>query len=127
MDDIFSTEIIGECEIPKMTKDEFIQKTQAMLKRIMDEYGKYWSDAPVDDEAEDCSRCHGFLYIEQGGEGNVDCPNCKGTGKNLDRIFDADGFLEFMEHTIMFGSEPFIEVMECEFTPSYTTPAKDSL
>lgn len=103
-----------------ITKDEFIQKTKALLSVIMDGYKSHWSvKFNEDDDSEDnvCSRCNGFTQIEQGGD-TVDCYMCNGTGASMEKVFDHDGFLEFMEHTIIFGSEPFLELMECEIIPS---------
>lgn len=99
-----------------MTKDEFIQKTKAMLSAIIDGYSGHWSNRfEEDDESEEnsCPRCGGFTQIERGGY-VVDCTSCKGTGLSNERVFDKDGFVEFMEHTVMFGTEPFLELMECE-------------
>jgi len=104
-----------------MTKDEFIQKTKAMLSAIMDRYTMCWSNRfEEDDESEEnsCPRCGGFTQIEQGGY-IVDCYSCKGTGLSNERVFDKDGFVEFMEHTVMFGTEPFLELMECEILPEH--------
>jgi len=103
-----------------ITKDQFIEKTKAMLRVIMDGYTSHWSNKfNENDESEEnvCLRCNGFTQIEQGGD-SVDCYLCNGTGVNSERVFDHDGFLEFMEHTVMFGNEPFLELMECEIIPS---------
>ena len=102
-----------------MSKDEFIQKTKAMLLGIMHNYSMHWSNKfDENDESEEnsCSRCGGFTQIEQGGY-IVDCPSCEGTGLSSERVFYTDGFVEYMEHTVMFGTEPFLELMECEIMP----------
>lgn len=99
-----------------MTKDEFIQKAKAILSTIMDGYTMHWSNRFSEDDESDenqCHRCGGWMQIEQGGN-IVDCYSCKGTGLSNERVFDTDGFVEFMEHTVMFGTEPFLELMECE-------------
>lgn len=100
-----------------MAKDEFILKTKALLSAIMEGYSAHWRDKfSEDDEDNACERCGGGTQIEQGGD-IVDCPSCKGTGVSSERVFDGDGFVEFMEHEVMFGTEPFLELMECEILP----------
>lgn len=99
-----------------MTKDEFIQKTKAMLSAIMDGYSMHWSNRFSEDGdsgENSCLRCGGFTQIEQGGY-IVDCTSCEGTGLSSERVFDEEGFVEFMEHTVLFGTEPFLELMNCE-------------
>lgn len=98
----------------KMASDEFIQKTKAMLKGILDEYSSCWSNKfNEEDESNVCERCGGGTQIVQGGD-IVDCTSCDGTGQSSERVFDQDRFVEFMEHSVMFGDEPFLELMECE-------------
>ena len=53
MEDIFNSDFTTEesLELPKMTKDEFIQKTRSMLQVIMDGYSScllYTSPSPRD-------------------------------------------------------------------------------
>lgn len=69
-----------------------------------------------DDESEEniCSRCNGFLYICEGGVGDVDCPSCKGTGLNSERVFDTENFVEFIENGVIFGEQPFLDLLHCE-------------
>lgn len=119
MEDIFNTDFTMEenSQPPKMTKDEFIQKTRSMLQAIMDEYSSNWKDKfDEDDESEEntCSRCNGFLYICEGGVGDVDCPSCKGTGLNSERVFDTENFVSFIEHDVIFGEHPFLDLLHCE-------------
>lgn len=120
MDDIFDlgSDVELDSQPPKMTKDEFIKKTRLMLKLILDEYGRNWKNKYNEDDEENeentCSRCNGFLYIEQGGFGGVDCPCCNGTGLNSERVFDAEPFLEFIEQDVMFGNQPFLDLIYCE-------------
>lgn len=101
---------------PNMTKDEFIQKTRSMLQLILDEYTRNWKDTfDEEDESDEniCTRCSGFTQIEQCGE-TVDCTSCGGTGMNSERVFDAESFLEFIEHDMIFGSQPFLDLLYCE-------------
>lgn len=119
MEDIFNTDFTMEenSQPPKMTKDEFIKKTRSMLQAIMDGYSSNWKDKfDEEDESEEntCSRCNGFLYIEQGGVGDVDCPSCNGTGRNNERVFDTENFVEFIEHGVIFGEQPFLDLLHCE-------------
>ena len=120
MEDIFNSDFTTEesLELPKMTKDEFIQKTRSMLQVIMDGYSSNWKDKYNEEDEENeentCSRCNGFLYICEGGVGDVDCPSCKGTGFNNERIFDAENFIEFVEHDVIFGEQPFLDLLYCE-------------
>ena len=120
MEDIFNTDFTMEenSQPPKMTKDEFIQKTRSMLQAIMDGYSINWKDkySEEDEESEEntCTRCNGFLYIEQGGVGDVDCPSCNGTGLNSERVFDTENFVEFIEHDVIFGKQPFLDLLHCE-------------
>jgi len=100
----------------EMTSDEFIKKTKEMLQNILADYTSRWKRKyDEDDESEEncCSRCGGCLYIEQGGD-IVDCYVCNGTGINTDTIFDAEGFCEFIEHEVIFGNEPFLELIEAQ-------------
>ena len=118
MEDIFDTYFTMEenSQPPKMTKDEFIQKTRSMLQTIMDGYSSNWKDKfDEDDESEEntCSRCGGFTQIEQGGE-TVDCTSCNGTGLSSERVFDTENFMEFMEHDVIFGEQPFLDLLHCE-------------
>ncbi|MBK9258138.1 MAG: hypothetical protein IPM42_22085 [Saprospiraceae bacterium] len=122
MDDIFSTNIDLETDSqpPKMTKDEFIAKAKKLLAKIDMKYSQHWKDKPDDNEEAVCSRCGGFTQIEQGGD-IVDCHMCKGTGEAQgERVFDSEGFLEVIEHEIMFGSEPFFELINCEIVDTKT-------
>jgi len=122
MEDIF--DLKGGLELDnsqplKMTKDEFIKKTRSLLQLILDEYGRNWKDRFTEDDEETeentCTRCNGFLYIEQGGAGDVNCPSCNGTGVRNERVFDKETFLEFIEHDVMFGGQPFLDLLHCEF------------
>lgn len=116
MENIFDTIDDSSHEIEvEFTKDEFIIKAKALLTKMLELYQNS-HDAFNDDENEEstCSRCNGFLYIEQGGVGDVDCPNCNGTGKNLDVKLDVELFAENIEHKIIFGSEPFFELINCK-------------
>lgn len=100
----------------KMTSEEFVLKTKALLKNILDEWSDSHSrkfDAEDDSEGNVCDRCDGYSQIEQGGD-IVDCNVCDGTGQNNEVVFDTESFSEFMTHTVIFGSEPFYELMECE-------------
>lgn len=103
-----------------LTPQEFIAKTKAMLKHIYDGYSNYVKHEVIPDST--CSRCGGFLYIEQGGVGDVDCPSCKGTGMEHENGFDAEGFSEFIEHGVMFGNQPFLELIECSIKDSEDNP-----
>ena len=117
MEDIFNTDFTMEenSQPPKMTKDEFIQKTRSMLQAIMDGYTINWKDKySEEDEENTCTRCNGFLYIEQGGVGDGDCPSCNGTGLNSERVFDTENFVEFIEHGVIFGEQPFLNLLHCE-------------
>jgi len=103
---------------PKMTKDEFIEKTRSMLDLVLYEYCKNLKDKFTEDDAETqentCARCNGFLYIEEGGTGDVSCPSCNGNGINNERVFDKETFLEFIEHDLIFGGQPFLDLLHCE-------------
>ena len=121
MEDIFDLKEeleLGNSQPLKMTKDEFIKKTRSLLQLILDEYGRNWEDRFTEDDEETeestCPRCNGFLYIEQGGEGDVNCPSCNGTGVSSERVFDKETFLEFIEHDVMFGEQPFLNLLHCE-------------
>lgn len=107
--DPFDHEIYEPQEI-RMTKDEFITKTKEMLNLIYNEYVDSYRDV---EEDESCKRCGGFCYIEEGGE-TVECYSCNGEGVEIGRVFDKDSFVEFMEHEVMFGGQPFLELLECK-------------
>jgi hypothetical protein len=119
MEDIFDNDFTMDGENsqpPKMTKDQFIQKTRSMLQAIMDGYSSNWKDKfDEEDESEEntCTRCGGFTQIEQGGE-IVDCTSCGGTGMNCERVFDTENFVEFIEHGVIFGEQPFLDLLHCE-------------
>lgn len=99
-----------EDKIAPMSKDEFIAKAKALLMKIDEVYTRSFHDKP---EEESCERCGGMLYIEQGGE-VVDCTSCKGTGNAQYRVFDREEFSDAIEHEIMFGEQPFFELIGCE-------------
>lgn len=106
----------------KMTSKEFVLKTKTMLKNILDEWSNSHSrkfDTEDDSEENVCDRCGGYAQIEQGGD-IVDCNVCDGTGQNNEVVFDTESFLEFITHTVIFGSEPFYELMECELVDKKT-------
>ena len=96
----------------KMNKEEFVLKTRLMLKFIIDGYSKCHKPV-INDENKDCTRCHGNLYIEQGGN-IVDCTSCKGTGVEFESELDETEFCDFMEHIVIFGEQPFFELLECQ-------------
>lgn len=80
---------------PSFTKDEFISKAKAVLDRVEKAYGACWKDVdPEDENAPECPRCHGFLYIEQGGVADVECPSCRGTGVDVERTLNAEELAE---------------------------------
>ncbi len=108
---------------PQMTKDEFIEKAKIVLRKIMDGYSRHWKDHFDESEENQCSRCSGFTQIIQGGE-IADCPSCKGTGMNSERVFDIEGFSEFIEHEVLFGELPFLELLECEILKDENLKAK---
>lgn len=116
MDDLLKhNESTEDCKTLEMTNEEFVTKTKAMLKNILDEYSNSHSrkfDTEDDNEENVCDRCNGYSQIEQGGE-IVDCNICDGTGQNNEVVFDTESFSEFIEHTVMFGNEPFYELLEC--------------
>lgn len=99
----------------KMSTDTFIKLAKELLRSIDEKYTQSWKPKLLDDsEQNTCNTCNGFLYICQGGVGDVDCPSCNGTGQNMESVFDDESFLEFIEHTVMFGKEPFYELIHCE-------------
>jgi hypothetical protein len=119
------SDIENEANSPKLTPQEFIQKTKAMLKHIYESYSKYVKHEQIPDST--CNRCGGFLYIEQGGVGDVDCPSCRGTGMEYESGFDAEGFSEFIEHGIMFGNQPFLELMDAQIIEEQNPTASNSV
>jgi len=63
-------------------------------------YGSCWykkePDLENEEELEFCSHCHGFLYIERGGD-IIDCPYCGGTGIEYpEPEFDSQKFGEWI-------------------------------
>lgn len=88
---------------------EYIEKSKKLLEAMLTIYQNSFKDHSDDDRT--CQRCNGFLYIEQGGYGDVDCPSCNGTGKNMERVFDIEAFSDAIEHQIIFGNHPFFELM----------------
>lgn len=97
----------------EFTKDEFIAKAKALLLKI--QKGHIECYVPVKDENgknEDCSRCGGMLYIEEGGN-VVDCRSCNGTGEEMVNALDETAFCEFIEHEIIWSDEPFFDLINC--------------
>jgi hypothetical protein len=109
-EDIFGQPGLYELQDIQMTKDEFITKTKQMLALILEEYSNSFADV---EENESCTRCGGFCYIEEGGE-TIECYSCNSEGVEIGRVFDKDSFVEFMEHEVMFGGQPFLELLECK-------------
>ena len=101
-----------------MTADEFILKTKKLLQLILDEYSRSWKLIESEDEDGErlCKRCSGFTYIEQGGYADVECPSCNGTGNDCTQVFDSEEFIETLEQNIMFGKEPFLELLHCKIS-----------
>ena len=111
----------GEEHRPKFTNEDYILKAKKFLSEMVNKYTDCWKDDPTEDE---CGRCGGMLYIEQGGVSDVDCPSCNGTGRNNERVFDTDEFMEYFEHT---GLNEVIDLAECEILPppnKNTSPTK---
>lgn len=98
-----------------MTNAEFVEKTKTMLRHIIEGYSAHWRNkfSEEDDPNNVCQRCGGGTQIVQGGD-VVDCTSCNGTGLSSERIFDVEGFADFMEHEVFFGDQPFVELMECK-------------
>lgn len=77
------------------------QALEQLKKDCLEAQKKYedcWEDQPFDEEDEKftCTRCGGFLYIEQGGD-TVDCYACNGTGvERPERVFNAQKFGEWV-------------------------------
>lgn len=110
-----ATELVEDGPVT-MTKNEFIQKTKSMLSDILNEYSECCGNKPTyDDDSEEsvCQRCGGGTQIIQGGE-IVDCTSCNGTGISKDRVFKTERFVEFIEHTVMFGPQPFLDLLHCD-------------
>ena len=102
-----------EEKVIEFTKDEFIEKAKALLKKL--EQGHIGCYVPVKDENgenEDCTRCGGMLYIEDGGEVR-DCHACNGTGESIYNALDETAFCEFIEHEIVWSNEPFFDLINC--------------
>ena len=99
--------------IIEMTINEFLKKTKDLLSLIDSKYGDFYTPKYEEDSEEnECSRCHGFTQVEEGGE-IIDCGNCNGTGESTDVVFDAIGFSEFIEHGIMFTDTTFYDLINC--------------
>lgn len=98
---------------PVFSSDEFVSKTKDMLRFIENGYSSFWKIPEYSEDALECTTCGGFLYVCQGGVADLDCPSCDGTGKDLEKVFDAEGFSEFIEHSVMYGNQPFNELIHC--------------
>lgn len=105
----FAENDLLEVDLKPMTKDDFIAKTKELLKNILEKY----SECHVSDGEGGCYQCNGNAYIERGGD-IVDCSTCKGTGERGEPVFNSGKFLEFIEHEIMFGESPFLELIHVE-------------
>ena len=92
-DDIFKI----EKEPPVvMSKDEFFEKTTALLQKILDEYSGCWytrslkeSDHPEESVCDQCKGC-GVFKLENGEE--RDCFQDREIGECYYRDFDAEEF-----------------------------------
>jgi hypothetical protein len=87
----------------------------SLLKQIYDGYCRFQKHELIPDST--CTTCNGFLYVCRGGVPDVDCPSCGGTGMEREAGLDCEGFAEFIEHGIIFGNTPFLEIIR-EVEPS---------
>jgi hypothetical protein len=99
----------------KMTANEFIDNTKKMLKSIMLEYQQSFYNRTM--KAEEyaiapCDDCNGEGCIKKDNE-EIRCSFGRGDGC-VERCFDMESFLQFMESEIMFGSYPFFDLIDCE-------------
>lgn len=108
-DEDFEENDLSKVDLKPMTKDDFIAKTRELLKSILEKY----SECHVPDGEGSCYQCNGNAYIERGGE-IIDCSTCKGTGEGGDVVFNYEKFLYFVEHEIMFGSSPFLDLINVD-------------
>lgn len=102
IEDIFKLGEISD-DAPELTKSEWIAKARKVFEKLDKAYGECWEpDGRSDEDLPVCSRCHGFLYIEQGGVGDVDCPSCCGTGHEVpNKILNAELLGEKTDEIIM--------------------------
>lgn len=98
----------------KLTKDEFIRKAKELLTSIEKEYCDCWRmPTDIDYEKDDpCGRCHGMLYIEEGGD-TKECESCRGAGVDREHEFDSDDFLNFMEQEVL-ADDCFNDLLRCK-------------
>lgn len=117
MEDIFAFDNIEfNSDNPKMTSVEFVEKTKKMLNEIMNEYSSAHSWRLITEEefkVTPCDSCKGESEFEFCGK-KVNCVQDRERGDCGERVFDNEGFLEFIEQEIMFGASPFIELMTCD-------------
>ena len=98
----------------RMSKDTFIKHSKELLEAIDDTYTECWEDKITDDSEDNiCTNCNGGLYVVEGGD-VIDCRSCNGTGQNYERVFNSEKFLDFIEHSVMFGGMPFYELKDCD-------------
>jgi hypothetical protein len=100
----------------ELSKDEFIQKTRLMLQDILDKHKNSFKDV-FDENKKTCQHCGGFGIIEEGGNGNITCRSCKGSGIGNGKVFDIEGFMDYIEFDVMFGKSPFLELLFCKIKP----------
>lgn len=81
------------------------EKIKVLLKRFLDAWqASHEEEAIAEEDREDCRRCGGFLYIEQGGD-TVDCTVCKGSGfQPTESKLNLEMFAEKAED-IMFNTD----------------------
>ena len=117
INDLFNLEDINSIdhlEPPKLTKDEFIDKTRDLINLILDKYNENWKNKEDNDNTEPCGACNGTAYREQGGD-VVECPSCDGNGVIYEKTFDSESFSRSLEDDIMLGEdEKFFELLECK-------------
>ena len=92
-------------------------EVRKLLQRILDAWGESFEDMIVPEgEEQECSRCHVFLYIEQGGD-TVDCHICKGDGvQKPERVLNHEKFSEKVEDIMFHSDETFFAVLDTETT-----------
>jgi len=114
MEDIFNLENTDPIPLHSLTHEEFVKNIQAFLEELLRIHAKNWKDVDNGEDAPECSRCHGFTEIEQGGE-SVTCPNCKGEGiETSERIFDTISFGSDFEELIFESKHDIFELLGWE-------------
>ncbi len=107
LEQLFDLKPEGEDEFIKMTPDEFITKTKALLKLIDKAYATSWTTRWLEEneyEIAPCGKCTGnSCFIKDGKE--IQCVQDRSEGDCFERFLDHEQFTASIENIMFIDPE----------------------